>query len=285
MKKPSFYLKKAKEEEESGDLEKALEWLDQGRHHHPKDEAIALKKASILMESFEDVDQAFFLLLGIERSFHDQSLEELKKRLDPGLLLEVYLLLTDCFRVKESFHEAFSHALMAQKIAPDEEAAILALATAHFELGHYEKAKEWLRNFEDDPTPECFWLLGQILCAEGKISEADEMFLAASDDEAYHVPIRLSQSEFIKSFNQALLGLPEEIANAVHDRSVQMMDLVPVDLVINSNGRLCPKTVMSMEDGLITIFQWNIENLVAKKSKMSETIASVLLHGLREKCV
>lgn len=281
MNNPAFFLKEAEINEQKADLEQAMAYLDQGLSLYPQNEAMLLKKAFILMDDFEDIDEAFRILLSVEKSFGDQSIEQLKKRLDEELLLELYLLLTDCFRLKENYREAFSHALMAQKISPKAPAAILAVATAHFELGSYEKAKDMLRSFQEDPTAECFWLLGQILCAEGLFSEADEMFSCAAEDSAYHEPVRIGADEFVDHFNGALLSLPEEIALAVNKHAVQILDIVPHDEVLNSAGKLSPRTSIRLEAGkLIYLYQKNIENLIDRDSELSETIASVLLHGL-----
>ncbi len=279
--KATYYLDHAKNAQSEGDLEEALDWLEKGLLKHPKNEELTLNKASILMQSYEDVDEAFLLLLGIEKSFGDESIEDLKKRLNPEILLELYLLLSECFRLKEDYREAFNHALMAQKISPKEEVAILAVATAYFELGQYEKAKVTLRLVQDDPSPESFWLLGHILSAEDSLTEADEMFSFAADG-GYHQPVRVSQKDFINYFNQALLSLPEEIADLVHKNAVQIMDIIPLDMVLESQGKMSPRNCISIDakQALIYIYQTNIENLVAKKSDLAETIASVIVHGL-----
>jgi tetratricopeptide (TPR) repeat protein len=278
------YLKRAEELKKQEKFEEALKQIDNGLKAFPGNEALLLKKASILIDSFDDVDAGFALLLTIERGFGHQSIADLKKKLGGELLLELYLLLTDCFRLKNDQREALNHALMAQKLAPKDQAAILALTTAYFELGNLEKAKSIFRTVKDEPRAESFWLLGQILCAEGLINEADEMFLAASlEDEGYHRPNRISEEEFVEHFNQALESLPKDIADFVTKHAVQLLDIVPLEMVKESRGHLIPTATMSIDKKTVpTIFfyQRNVENMV-EENDFSELIASILLHGLK----
>src|ERR1700758_5531456 len=100
-----FYIDHSFIDEEVKRPLEALWWIDQGLALHPDSKALRLRKASILMDSFDDVEEAFSLLLTVEKSLGHQSIEQIKSS-DPDLLLELYLLLTDCFRLKSNFREA-----------------------------------------------------------------------------------------------------------------------------------------------------------------------------------
>ncbi len=273
--------------EEKGHFDQALNWIDQGLVFHPTNEALLLKKASILLDGFDDLDEAFKILISIKEAFPHQNLSELKKEYDEELLLDVFLLLTDCYRLKEDFKAAFAHASLAFELSPKDEATILAMATAHFELGDYQKGLDLIHVESMAEPSDFYWLLGQIHCAMGAFSEADQAFIEANklDRSRYHRPIRVSQSGFFSCFEQATLALPKEIRDFMNKSAIEITPVIPLEIVKESNGTLSPLACIfigeqSNKHKLIYLFQKNIENLAHKKSELRDLIASALLHEL-----
>ncbi len=279
------YLLLAEIAEEKERFDQALAWVKQGLEYNPHDEALLLKQAALLLDGFEDVDEAFPVLYSLKESFSKKNLSELKELYDEELLLDVYLLLADCYRLKNNYYQAFENASMAKKIAPDDESALLALATAHFELGDYNKALILIEPTEERQEKSDFlWLKAQIKCAMASFSDADEAFAYANkiDRTRYHRPIRISQSCFFSAFEQASLALPREIRDFMHTTSIEIKDIMPLEWVKESHGTLSPLALIHkpQDSSTLFLFHKNIENLALKKSEVRDLIASALLHEL-----
>ncbi len=284
---PESFLLLSEVFEEKGHYDQALLWANQGLGHHPTQEALLLKKASILLDVYDDLDEAFALLKSIKDSFEGKSLCSLKEQFDEELLVDVFLLLTDCYRLKGDFNQAFSHAQVAQELCPKDESALLAMATAHFELGRYNQALDLLQVEHAQEPSDYFWLLGQIHCAMGSFEAADQAFIEANkiDRTRYHRPIRVTQSVFFSCFEQATLALPKEIRDFLLKSSVQVKTIIPLEIIEASKGTLSPLACIfidkkSKADYCIYLFQKNLENLAHKKSEIRDLIASALLHEL-----
>lgn len=272
--------------EEKGDEEQALSWVEQGLKHEPHHEALLLKKASLLLDSFDDLDAAFAILESIKQSFGESPVEELKQRYDASLLLDVYLLLTDCYRLKTDYVNAMFYAELALKLDVNQEAARLAVATAHFELGHFDQALSLLEVKKTNDQSDYYWVLGQVHCAKGNFIEADHCFQEANrlDKASYHRPIRVSESVFFGCFEQAVLALPKEIRDFLHASAVRVMPIVPEAMLAKSAQHLSPSACMWVQkidkNYTIYLFQKNIENMAHKKSEIRDVVASAMLHEL-----
>lgn len=289
---PESYLLMAEVAEESDRFDHALMWINRGLTHHAEHIGLLLKKASILLDGFEEIDEAFAILIAIEKSFKNKTLSVLKKDLGAPLLLEVYLLLTDCYRLGGDYNQALAHALLAKEIAPFDENALLGLATAYYELGDYDEALSMIEPVEDkSDTADFHWQKAQILCAKGRFQEADLSFLEAfkADKSRYHRPVRLDQQAFVVAFEQALLALPREIRKFINTTSVSISDVVPIDLVKESHGTISPQTCIGIEGidaqessapAVVSLYQKNIENLASRREEIKDLIASALLHDL-----
>jgi len=279
------YLLLAEVAEEKDRFDHALNWLNQGLTLNLDDEALLLKKAAILLDGFEDVDEAFPILCELQQRFHNKTLSELKELYEEELVLDVYLLLTDCYRLKGDYQQAFSNALIAKEIAPDDESALLAIATAHFELGDYTKALSLIEPIEKrQEISDFYWLKAQVTCALGDFASADEAFACANkiDRTRYHRPLRTSQSCFFSDFEQASLALPREIRDFMNTAAIEIKEIVPLEWVKKSAGTLSPVALIHAPIGTKTVFLFhkNIENLALKKSEIRDLIASALLHEL-----
>ena len=279
------YLLLAEVAEEKDRFDHALNWLNQGLALNLDDEALLLKKAAILLDGFEDVDEAFPILCALRERFRDKSISELKELYDEELVLDVYLLLTDCYRLQGDYQQAFNNALIAKEIAVDDESALLAIATAHFELGDYNKALSLVEPLEKrQEISDFYWLKAQIKCAMGDFVQADEAFVSANkiDRTRYHRPLRTSQSCFFSAFEQASLALPREIRDFMNTAAIEIKEIVPLEWVKESMGTLSPMALIHAPAGSKTVFLFhkNIENLALKKSEVRDLIASALLHEL-----
>ena len=279
------YLLLAEVAEEKERFELALNWINQGLLLNPDNEALLLKKAAILLDNFEEVDEGFPILYALKQRFCDKTISELKKIYDEELLLDVYLLLADCYRLQNNYNLAFDNALAAKEIAPEDETALLALATAHFELGEYTKALSLIEPIEShQEISDFYWLKGQIKLAMRDFIAADEAFLNANkiDRTRYHRPIRTTQSCFFSAFEQASLALPKEIRDFMNNASIEIKDIVPIEWVKESQGSLSPLALIYAPIGKNTVylFHKNIENLALKKGELRDLVASALLHEL-----
>lgn len=291
---PESFLLMSEVAEENDLFDHALMWIDSGLEKNPTHEGLLFKKASLLIDGFEDIEEAFSILKNIKINFENKSLTTLKSEIGSQLLLDIHLLLTDCYRLKGDLNEAMSHATISYEIAPSDENAILAFATAHFELGDYEKAEALLEPIDQRSEASDFhWLKGQVLCAKGQYKDADQSFSEAFklDKSRHHRPIRLAPAGFQNAFEQALMALPREIRELIQNTQVHINEVVPQELVIASKGALSPLaciTIETIEESagakakVIALFQKNIENLATKKEEVKDLIASALLHELEK---
>jgi tetratricopeptide (TPR) repeat protein len=282
---PESYLLMAEVAEENARFDQALTWINRGLSHFADHVGLLLKKASILLDGFEEIDEAFVILSKLRMSFADKSIAELKKDVGSPLVLEIYLLLGDCLRLKNDFNQAYACAAIACEVAPHDDNAILGMATAHFELGDYDAALSLIASRND--APDFLWQKAQILCAGGNFSDADDAFLRAhkADKSRYHRPVRLAADDFRNAFKQAIKTLPREIRSFVESTSVSVADVVPIDVVKASKGSLSPQICMSIERSaddtpIIFLYQKNIENLATKRVEIKDLIASALIHDL-----
>ncbi|GEM_PF-2415858 len=284
---PESHLLMAEVAEEKSSFDQALMWVNQGLRFAPAHPALLLKKASLLLDGFEDLEEAFQALLAIKQSFGARSLAELKNSYDGELLLDIFLLLADCYRLQNDFASAFVHASLASEISATDEAAILALATAYFELGDYERTLSMLENIEQrQEQSDFYWLLGQCRQARGEQIAADEAFSQANkiDRNRYHRPIRVSQSVFFSQFEQACLAMPKEIRDLLDKTNFEIKEIMSKEQLMSNKNHLSPLACIFINKTnakhKIFLFQRNIENLAHKKGDLRDLIASALLHEL-----
>lgn len=293
---PESYLLIAEVSEENERFDQAVMWINRGLAHFHDHAGLLLKKASLLINGFEDIDEAFVILSQLKMRFEGKSLDDLKKDYGTLVLLEVHLLLADCYRLNTNFNAALACAKRAYEIAPSDENATLSLATAHFELGNYDTALEMLEPVhERNDAPDFLWQKALILCAQGRFDEADSYFLEAykADKSRYHRPIRLDEQGFVNAFEQALMALPREIRSFLQSTSVTLSDVIPLDVIKSSQGTMSPLACIGTEQGcddetrapIIFLYQKNIENLASKRVEIKDLIASALLHDLAKLAV
>lgn len=286
------YLLLSEVYEEQEKHEKALDWVLQGLAVNPANHALLLKKASILFDHFDDLDEAYKILRELYQKSEETDANESREKMDKAILIDIYLLLADCYRLKEDYKQAFFMAEKAWGLDQADENALLALATAHFELVEYDKALKIIEASKSEDGCDFDWLKGQIYCALGEFSKADESFAQAYkfDQVHYHRPPRISQSEFFSFFEQAVSVLPKEIRDFMDDCQVEIKAIIPKEFLLGVNiGCLPPSATVHMaqiKEGKwkIILFQKNIENLAHKKSEIRDVVSSVLLHALGQKC-
>lgn len=285
---PESFLLIAEVFEESERYDHALTWIDHGLSHHADHAGLLLKKASILLDGFEDIDEAFRVLSLINDQFGEAPMAVLKESFGTLLVTEVFLLLSDCYRLKEQFIPAFTFANKAHQISNNNEQTLLAVATAYFELGEYQKAHSLIEPIETkSDLADFYWQQALILCAEGKFSEADLAFAKAckANKNRYHRPVRLDKEEFHAAYEQALLALPREIRSFVNQITLVIADILPRSDVLASKGTVSPMNCISVKHDdknatVVTLYQKNIENVARKRNEVRDIIASALLHDL-----
>ncbi len=265
------------------EFEQAIELIDKALKQTPDSYLLLFKKAMILLDEMQDIDLAFPILESLLNEFIHLSPEEIWQEFDEEIVLDTLLMVIDCYRLKKHFSMAFEMALKLKEILPQEEAAILALSTAHFEMGEYKKALFLLEpNIKENEDSDFLWQKAQIYCAQGEFIEADLIFKKAYelDEESYHCPKRLSQSEFFSFFEEALDEMPEDLQEVMKSYSTSIEAIVPHKLIMDNLGRISPlalATTLSDKSGKhITFFQKNIENVAV----IIEDIKSVIIASL-----
>lgn len=291
-KEPDSFLLMAEIAQENSQSEQALAWINKGLSFHPHHVGLLTKKASLLMDDFEDVDEAFAILSHLIDSFQEITPQNALKQIGHTLVLDVFLLFIDCLRLKGHYQQAYDASLIAHDLAPNDENAVLALATAEFELGHYDESLKRVDHMlQKHDLADLLRLKAYVLCAQGDFLQADEAFLDSSKmiQSRYHRPVRLTQEAFVQAFEQSIMAMPREIRELIETCAVEICDIVPLERIQMSKGSLSPQACITIDavtnnDGkkvnVISLFQKNIENLAMRKEEIKDIIASALLHEL-----
>lgn len=266
--------------EEEKNWQEALSWLTKCLKIDPHNMLFGLRKALILLDELEDVDSAFFLLKDLTAQFSLLSVEEIKQEWDEEVVLEILLMLIDCCRLKKLFHEALEIAQKAKIISSQDERVILALATAHFEVGEYKKALFLLEPvIALNKNSEFFWQKAQVHCANNEFDLAKEAFRIAHElePEFHHIPEWLSKEEFKRIAESALLAQPVDIKDYLKNIGVEVMDIVPLEW-IKQQKNLSPLALSTFSElkGII-LFQKNIENICNSKDEIKSIIVGAML--------
>jgi predicted Zn-dependent protease len=286
---PEFFLLMTEIAESNEQYEKALEWLNKGLKNHPHHLAILVKKASLLMDIYEEVDEAYDLLQPIHEVNTEEKLDYLIKNYDKSLVLDGYLLLIDLTRLKSCYQKALNYALIAKNIIPSDEFAILAIATAYYEVGDYDLALSFIESPENKTlAADFFHLLALIYCAQEQFAEADKYFSLSQkcQGSVYHLPKRLSAEDFTKTYQQSIITLPSEIRTLIEGFKLIIKDIIPISLIKASQAKLPPHAcILITSNNDAYLFQKNIENLSIKEEDIRDIIASALLHEVQRMMV
>lgn len=291
-KEPDSFLLMAEIAQENGQGEQALAWINKGLSFHPHHVGLLTKKASLLMDDFEDVDEAYGILSHLIASFQKITVETATQQIGLTLVLDIFLLFIDCLRLQGRYQQAYDYALTAYKVAAHDENALLALATAEFELGYFSESLDRVDQvLNQHDLVDFLRLKACILCAQGDFAQADEAFCDSSkmSQSRYHRPVRLAQDSFVQAFEQSIMALPREIRELIETCAVEISEIIPIERIRMSKGSLSPQACIIIDaapnmDGkkinIISLFQKNIENLAIRKEEIKDVIASALLHEL-----
>lgn len=267
------------------DADGALFWIERGLLLEPSHPGLCLQKASLLFDHYEDFFAAKEILVKVQNELENLPKGELLQNGAVNLLMDVYLLLIDCLRIERKFSDALLLAVKAKILVPEEPATLLALATAHFEVGEYKKSLSLLSKETDEEDADFFWIKALVYSALGDFATSEEQFNRAHklDKNRYHRPIRLDKEEFSLSYNQALLSLPKDIRDYVNGLPIKIVEIIPTTLVKTSTD-ISPTACVAKDPAanIIIIAQKNVENIAINKSEIKDIIASSLIHELSE---
>jgi tetratricopeptide (TPR) repeat protein len=281
------YLLAAEIAEAAGACEDAFSFVNQGLHQKPEDLGLLLKKASILLDDFEELEEAFTVLKHMEALVDKSKTQELNKE----LCHDMALLLCDCYRLQNDFKNAFYYAKKAHDYLPKSENARLTYANAQFELGNYEEALNLLGDVGSyDNKSDYYWLKAQIQCASADFAGSEELFQKAhkSDKSRYHSPVRISQNEFLEAVTAAYHSFPKEIQEKLATYSFEIAEIVPRSYIENSAAKLSPLAltllIQAEESDVpsLIFFQKNFENMASSPSDIKKIAASAILHEVQQ---
>lgn len=265
------------------DAESALFWIEKGLSLEPYHPGLSLQKATLLFDHYEDFFAAKEILIGLQEDLEQLPKNELLLHGAVNLLMDVYLLLIDCLRMERRFACALELAVKTKMLVPEESAAMLALATAHFEVGEYKKSLSLLFIESGEEDADFFWIKALLYCAMGDFEKSEEQFNKAYklDKTRYHRPVRLDKNEFNLSYNQALLSLPKDIRDYVSSLPIKIVEIIPSELV-KSSVEISPTACVARDEtaNVIIIAQKNVENVAINRSQIKDIIASSLIHEL-----
>lgn len=245
----------------------------------------ALSKAIELIDVQEDIDAGFLMLENLKKEFDKLYKNNQIRDEDKEIWFDIFLLLADCMRLKNEYQRALLLAHDAFCLNKKSNKARLNLATAYFDMGDLVKGICLLGPLSKNKSQADFYnLYGQILCALEKFKMADEAFLKAHEinQKVYPKPIRFKREQFLNLVKEAISHLPKDISDFFNKCQIQIFNILPIEIIKNNSGKISPKNFIyyyEKENQIyIIIAQKNIENILTKKSKAQETIASCLVH-------
>jgi predicted Zn-dependent protease with MMP-like domain len=271
-----------------------------------KDLVVGVRLGTLLLDIYDDVNEA--------RPY----LEEALRRLDKGEMprvgvgpdelaeataqykLELLLTLADCRAADHDPRGALAAAEAAHALDKTDPAALLAVASAKFDLCELDEAERLIARAIDQDAhfADAFWLRGRILTSKGDDKGAERAFDRAVliDRERFSPPVRIDEDAFVKLMEQSLSELPEKVRSYLKNVAVAVEDIPPVARLKESDPPLSPGslglyegTPPSLSPGddpwahhprHITLFRKNIESAARDEDDLKDLISTTLLHEI-----
>lgn len=180
----------------------------------------------------------------------------------------------------------------ARDLDPGDDALLLDLAHAWFEILKLDEAKELATRLVKirDGDPEPLFLLGLIAERRGDYAGAEKQFdkARAIDPETYAPAVRLTKEEFDRVAHEAFERLPERVREALVDVPLLVEDL-PSDADLTGPDPLSPLALgmfrgRSVFDGAspaptsIVLYQRNLERNAGEADDLNADIEDTILH-------
>ena len=108
--------------------------------------------------------------------------------------------LANWYAVSEDFDKAQEVLKLGFSLHPNNTTILIEQAYLYLDLANIKKAKSVINCIADDYNPDVIILKGEILLNEGKLDEADELFLTLPDDE-------LNKIEVLQNITQLFLNM------------------------------------------------------------------------------
>jgi tetratricopeptide (TPR) repeat protein len=140
--------------------------------------------------------------------------------------IRLHELLAESYRDREKYAEAEAEYKVALSINPNEFAALVGAATNYLQELRVEPAQEMIQNAlaQNPSDPEANYIMGEVLFAEHKYSEAEPYLKTGLTTRAELIPrihallgqVYASQGETQRAIDEYKLGLPSDDDGSVH---------------------------------------------------------------------
>jgi tetratricopeptide (TPR) repeat protein len=140
--------------------------------------------------------------------------------------VRLHELLAESYRDREKYAEAEAEYKVALSISPNEFAALVGAATNYLQELRIELAHEMIQNAlaQNPSDPEANYIMGEVLFAEHKYSEAEPFLKAGLTTRAELIPrihallgqVYASQGDTQRAIDEYKLGLPSDDDGSVH---------------------------------------------------------------------
>jgi len=248
--------------EAEGQEDLALAAMEEVRAKQPKNALLAYHHARLLLDNFDDTDEARPLLETLYKVHQNKTYEEVGLEADEvdEFASGVLVSFSYCCLLDMDPKQALAYAEEAVALDGDDAEALLAKAAALFDLGRADEAKASAQAVvqADANVAEAHWLLGRIELAMG-----DEAAAKNRRDRAMGLapglfpdPVRTDAETMRKLLDDAKDELPDVIANFIDKADVAIQDLPAKD---GWQTGTPPGTSVVVADGSLTLFQRNLE--------------------------
>ena len=140
--------------------------------------------------------------------------------------VRLHELLAESYRDREKYAEAEAEYKIALSVNPNEFAALIGAATNYLQELRIDLAHEMIQNaiVQNPSDPEANYLMGEVLFAEHKFSDAEPYLKAGLSTRAELIPrihallgqVYASQGDTQRAIDEYKLGLPSDDDGSVH---------------------------------------------------------------------
>lgn len=273
--------------EAKNDYDQALDLTDEALKKYPNNQLLLLKKASLLMDEFGDLEEAFLILKDLLKDLDNQPKTKDLTKLDLEIFLDAHALMIDYYRLANQYDKALEIAKKCVEYAPKSKRAIVFLATQLFEMGDFKKAHSLIETPDLKNEHFALFLKAQILQAESNFEQADKIFFKlAKKDKDFHTPERIPPKDFSDAVEKALNLYPDSLKLFKEKISIKIIDIVPKSYLEKHRGTISPLSQVIVTKDMdqkvigISLVQKNIENLAENKEQIIKIIESEIIHGI-----
>ncbi len=274
---------------DNGHCQEALQAFARAVEADPELHAAQLNRIEILIEEFQEQDQALELCNGL-----------LAGKLERGVEAEVYYLKAKALFYLDDLEGALF--LLRRALKAHGEVGVYRGFEGQilFEMGRFHASQQSLDRSRALDPDSAHTLYHSALVAEhvGSAEEAERLFARAANlaPDLYPLPVRMSEAEFKDAARQALDSLPESIRSYVRNCPILIKDLPGSDLVLKEN--LSPQVLgifegvprtaaghsgggeLSPDGDAILLFKRNLEKVAVDPRSLVEQIQITVKHEI-----